>query len=526
MQDSAQYDAVFHGKLLDGVDPERAREQFSTLFKMKPQAVDSLFERVPVVIKKGLDKTQAKQLQAKMARAGYQVAFRKIEPAPALEPEPRVEPAPSQVGGSWSLEPIAGEVEQDPAQTGDNNSDEDCADSTAPGLVDAVPATRQEAKESGLPDENGGQVWGKAQPRVKAAPRLKADDTGTTEAQGASSEPHQGKKEVPAPSASGQSRFVDVEFLGDGKEYFRIWIVNVLLSIVTLGIYSAWAKVRNNQYFYGHTQIEGSSFEYLANPIAILKGRLIAFAVFVIFVLAQRWNPLIGSLLSLLLVPLVPWIVIRSLAFHARNSAWRNIRFNFQASWFEALKAFILWPLAGSFTLGLLMPYALHKQKHFLLNNSSFGATKFVFEGGAGIWYRFFLRVLGAVFVATVLSFLLSGVLSIILYSLLYIGLYAAYKTFEGNLVFNMSHLSTTGFHSELEAKKIAWIYVTNTLGIVLTLGLYIPWAKVRMAHYRAESLQLEVVDSLDKFVADEQEKVTALGGEMDEMFDMEISVI
>jgi uncharacterized membrane protein YjgN (DUF898 family) len=38
------------------------------------------------------------------------------------------------------------------------------------------------------------------------------------------------------------------EFRGTGGEYFRIWIVNLLLTILTLGIYSAWAKVRQLRY--------------------------------------------------------------------------------------------------------------------------------------------------------------------------------------------------------------------------------------------------------------------------------------
>ena len=63
------------------------------------------------------------------------------------------------------------------------------------------------------------------------------------------------------------------------REYFRIWIVNLLLSLVTLGIYSAWAKVRRLRYFYGHTSVDGGTFGYHASPIAILKGRLIAYAV-------------------------------------------------------------------------------------------------------------------------------------------------------------------------------------------------------------------------------------------------------
>ncbi|MFB1034562.1 MAG: DUF898 family protein, partial [Sinobacterium sp.] len=39
-------------------------------------------------------------------------------------------------------------------------------------------------------------------------------------------------------------RTVPVKFLGKTGEFFSIWIVNLLLTIVTLGIYSAWATVR------------------------------------------------------------------------------------------------------------------------------------------------------------------------------------------------------------------------------------------------------------------------------------------
>jgi uncharacterized membrane protein YjgN (DUF898 family) len=51
------------------------------------------------------------------------------------------------------------------------------------------------------------------------------------------------------------------EFGGDAREYFRIWIVNLALSVVTLGIFSAWAKVRSERYFYGNTRLDGDPFE-------------------------------------------------------------------------------------------------------------------------------------------------------------------------------------------------------------------------------------------------------------------------
>ncbi|MGU7802487.1 DUF898 family protein, partial [Escherichia coli] len=72
-------------------------------------------------------------------------------------------------------------------------------------------------------------------------------------------------------------------FSGRGSEYFRIWIVNLLLSIVTLGIYSAWAKVRRLRYFYDNTSVAGASFDYHGNPVAILKGRILAVVLIVVY---------------------------------------------------------------------------------------------------------------------------------------------------------------------------------------------------------------------------------------------------
>lgn len=58
------------------------------------------------------------------------------------------------------------------------------------------------------------------------------------------------------------------EFHGRAGEFFRIWIVNVVLTMLTLGIYAAWAKVRTMRYFYGNTMLDGKPFDFTGNPIA------------------------------------------------------------------------------------------------------------------------------------------------------------------------------------------------------------------------------------------------------------------
>ncbi|HZR68833.1 MAG TPA: DUF898 family protein, partial [Burkholderiales bacterium] len=96
---------------------------------------------------------------------------------------------------------------------------------------------------------------------------------------------------VPAKAPAAGQRTVRPEFTASASEYFRIWVVNLLFTLLTAGIYSAWAKVRKKRYFYGSTKFDGATFDYFASPRAILNGRIIAFAVFVVYALAGDLYP-------------------------------------------------------------------------------------------------------------------------------------------------------------------------------------------------------------------------------------------
>ena len=134
---------------------------------------------------------------------------------------------------------------------------------------------------------------------------------------------------TPAPAAEPKLNPVDFQFHGKAGEFFRIWIVNVCLTIITLGIYSAWAKVRTNQYFYGHTSLGDSRFEYTAQPMQILKGRLIAFGAFMLYQLIVSVMPILGLPILLVFALVMPWIIVRSLMFRHFNTRYRNIRLGF-----------------------------------------------------------------------------------------------------------------------------------------------------------------------------------------------------
>ena len=168
-----------------------------------------------------------------------------------------------------------------------------------------------------------------------------------------------------AANVAGPGKRHPLEFTATAGEYFRIWIVNLALTIVTLGIYSAWAKVRKRRYFYGHTRIDGESFEYRANPVAILKGRLIAVALFAVFYAISHYAPLYIWAIYLVLLFVGPWLVVRSLAFNAYNTAYRNVRFTFSGTYRTCLGLVLGYALLTLVTLGLGFPFLRRRLVQF-----------------------------------------------------------------------------------------------------------------------------------------------------------------
>ena len=80
-------------------------------------------------------------------------------------------------------------------------------------------------------------------------------------------------------------------------------------------------------------------------------------------------------------------------------------------------------------------------------------------------------------------------------------------------------------FEADLSAWGLFKVYLINLLGIIFTLGLFIPWAKVNIARYMADHVYLIPHGDLDRFVADQQSAVAAVGEEMGEMFDIDIGL-
>lgn len=201
-----------------------------------------------------------------------------------------------------------------------------------------------------------------------------------------------------------------IVFTGKASEYFGIWIVNLLLSILTLGIYSAWAKVRRKKYFLNNTLIDGVGFDYHASPMAILKGRMIAVALLVLYQVLAGFSPIMAAILFLVFLAALPWIIVRGLAFNARNSSHRGLRFDFDGKYGQAALTFIVYPLLILVTLGLALPFVLQRVNKFIFSHHKFGLSHFQMQAMVKDFYRVYLKLLGIIVViGLILSLAIAG---------------------------------------------------------------------------------------------------------------------
>ena len=210
---------------------------------------------------------------------------------------------------------------------------------------------------------------------------------------------------LPSPKSTTGS---DLVFSGKGGEFFGIWIVNILLSICTLGVYSAWAKVRTTNYFYGNTKLGGSPFVYTANPISILKGRLIAFLLLLSYSLLSQYSPELSIGLIILIALLSPVVIVRALKFRFQNTEFRGLSFNFKGKVSEAYKIFLGGYILAMISLGILFPWWEKDEKNSMLEIYDSVSQNFP----AILRYRFFYETAAmiiVVFIFWIVSFIFFG---------------------------------------------------------------------------------------------------------------------
>lgn len=340
------------------------------------------------------------------------------------------------------------------------------------------------------------------------------------------------------------------EFKGNAKEWFGIWIVNLLLSIVTLGIYSAWAKVRSKKYFYNHTYVEGRNFDYHATGKQILIGRLIVVAAFIVLQFMTALLPVLGIVLLIALLLAYPWLIVRSMMFNARMSSFSNVRFSFVGTVGQAFMVFFIYPIATALTLYTTFPFLDRALKKFSINNHKLGQAKFNMETSIGPFYKALLIALAWIIVVGLIGIVVTGFsfsemayamdsadanpsAALKIMALFYLMFFAAflpaafiYQALTRNVVYNNTTLDGGHrFASNVTAPQLLWLAVSNMVVVVCTLFLMLPWAEVRMAKYLASHTGFIPGGSMDDFMSQQQDASGPIGDAFTDLESIDIGL-
>ena len=358
-------------------------------------------------------------------------------------------------------------------------------------------------------------------------------------------------------------------FHGSGGEFFGIWIVNLLLTIVTLGIYSAWATVRTRKYFYRNTELAGSRFDFHGKPIPILIGRIIGISLFGLYSFSSYINEFFSIAIFMFVVIAFPWLFAQSWGFRLRNTSWRGIHFDFRGQVGEIYRRLGIYILIITVSQGLGLYFSLRPDSEYIflflfgsliislivypriyatlidiaINKAYLGHSQCHLIDLQPEWIRlffkvFFLYITLVIIFAIGVSGILSSAMSVfenlqehfIMIVFIYLLLVMAYvipvsfwQVGKLNLIFANTTINGAPSNAKLKVSEYIKLLLTNTLLTTLTCGLAYPWAAVRIARYQVEHIGF--YGDADNFSGTKLKDKNALGQEVTSAFDMEIGL-
>ena len=340
-------------------------------------------------------------------------------------------------------------------------------------------------------------------------------------------------------------RTLVIEFTGSGSEYFRIWIVNLLLIVVTLGLYFPWAKVRRLRYFYGNTVVDGDPLGFHGSAWTMFKGFVVVAVFMGLYSLAGHFSQGAGFVAFLVIAGLWPALLKASMQFRMANTSWRGLRFGFSGSTVEAYRACLPLFVPGLLLLGLMLlapagqgqgptqqtspqwlgvfvlvilftvtiaPWLMWNLKSFQHRHYRFSSETTRFTVLAKSYYWLSLKILGVAvlaYVFLIIVFVGAGLMASVATSkgpmagilmgtaavFLSIVAFSAIKPYAvtrfQNLIWNGTESENLQFESNLAVRSMVGLTLKNWFLILLTLGLYWPAAAVAMARLRLAAVQV-----------------------------------
>jgi len=273
-------------------------------------------------------------------------------------------------------------------------------------------------------------------------------------------------------------------FHGAGGPLFSIYIINVLLTIVTCGIYYFWGKVKVQNYLLNQSEIDGDRFGFHATGKELLIGFLKAVLIFILpSGLLNTLPELVGAGVVIkgvaqvlaygIIMVFIPIAMVGARRYRFSRTSWRGIRFSFRGQTWEFVKLFAWGLFLTAVTLGIYYPVFDTRRYAFFVSHSYFGNRQFQFDGN---WRA----LLGRYLLTLALTLPTLG------------ACWYWYLARKQRFFWEHTSFGSARFRYNVTGRALMNFYMGNLLLLVVTLGIALPWVMVRKLNFVSKYLVLE----------------------------------
>jgi uncharacterized membrane protein YjgN (DUF898 family) len=317
---------------------------------------------------------------------------------------------------------------------------------------------------------------------------------------------------IPPQMTDGPIQKPHMRFFGSGSTYFGIVALNVLLTILTLGLYYPWAKAAYRKYLWNETEFKDSKFVFNGTGKEMFKGFVIAYAIilalyFSVFSITFFTNGIYFLILIyLILILLMPLAIFGGWRYRVTRTSWRGIFFSFDGKLREFFKLFFVQLFFTIITFGIYGAWMRVNIMKYLFSHTKIGGLQMDFHGDGGTLFG--INILGGILFYPTLG--------------MYLPIFMKQR-FE----FTINHTSLSdgtqrkGLRSTLTNGEAWKTMMLNFLLLVVTLGLAFPWVMMRTMRMYFNNVLLPETFDYDELSQAEQDYGDATGDELSDIFDM-----
>ena len=303
-------------------------------------------------------------------------------------------------------------------------------------------------------------------------------------------------------------------FNGDGNKLFGIVIINLLLTVITLGIYYPWAKAALLQYLYKETELAGSPFTFHGTGKEMFRGFIKAILILaviygVFFAFIHYQMPIIGaSFFYLAIGLLMPLIIHGSMRYRMSRTSWRGIHFGYRGLYPEFAKKFYKDLFFSIITLGIYSFWLTINIRKYTIGHTRYGDVKFSYKGDGGTYFGL---IIGGYFL-TIITFGIYG----------FWWMKDLFNYYYTNIELHQDN-KTIPLKSTITGGGLFSLLIVNFLIVIFSFGIAAPWAQVRTLRYMCKNLTVGKNFNPNSVTQTEEEYKDATGEDLGDMFDIGI---